>query len=46
MAYKVLFVCLGNICRSPTAENVMNHLIEKAGLSNSIQCDSAGTSSY
>ncbi len=46
MAYKLLFVCLGNICRSPTAENVMNHLIEKAGLSNSIQCDSAGTSSY
>jgi len=46
MAYKLLFVCLGNICRSPTAENVMNHLVEKAGLSNSIHCDSAGTSSY
>ncbi|MBV6621753.1 MAG: low molecular weight phosphotyrosine protein phosphatase [Rivularia sp. (in: Bacteria)] len=46
MAYKLLFVCLGNICRSPTAENVMNHLVEKAGLSNSINCDSAGTSSY
>ncbi|MEA5596632.1 low molecular weight protein-tyrosine-phosphatase [Rivularia sp. UHCC 0363] len=45
MAYKLLFVCLGNICRSPTAENVMNHLVEKAGLSN-IHCDSAGTSSY
>ena len=46
MAYKLLFVCLGNICRSPTAENVMNHLVEKAGLSDSIHCDSAGTSSY
>ena len=46
MAYKLLFVCLGNICRSPTAENVMNHLVKKAGLSNSIHCDSAGTSSY
>jgi len=46
MAYKLLFVCLGNICRSPTAENVMNHLVEQAGLSNSIHCDSAGTSSY
>ena len=46
MAYKLLFVCLGNICRSPTAENVMNHLVEKAGMSDSIQCDSAGTSSY
>ena len=46
MAYKLLFVCLGNICRSPTAENIMNHLVEKAGLSNSIHCDSAGTSSY
>ncbi|MBE9215004.1 low molecular weight phosphotyrosine protein phosphatase [Plectonema cf. radiosum LEGE 06105] len=46
MAYELLFVCLGNICRSPTAENVMNHLVEKAGLSNSIHCDSAGTSSY
>ncbi|MBF2016579.1 MAG: low molecular weight phosphotyrosine protein phosphatase [Rivularia sp. T60_A2020_040] len=46
MAYKLLFVCLGNICRSPTAENVMNHLVEKASLSNSIHCDSAGTSSY
>ncbi|BAY10371.1 low molecular weight protein-tyrosine-phosphatase [Calothrix sp. NIES-2098] len=46
MPYKLLFVCLGNICRSPSAENIMNHLIEQAGLSNSIVCDSAGTSSY
>ncbi|GAA6614511.1 low molecular weight protein-tyrosine-phosphatase [Scytonema sp. NUACC26] len=46
MPYKVLFVCLGNICRSPSAENIMNHLINQAGLSESIICDSAGTSSY
>ncbi|AUB39458.1 protein-tyrosine phosphatase [Nostoc flagelliforme CCNUN1] len=46
MAYKLLFVCLGNICRSPSAENIMNHLIEQAGLSEHILCDSAGTSSY
>lgn len=46
MPYKLLFVCLGNICRSPSAENIMRHLIEEAGLSDSIICDSAGTSSY
>ncbi len=44
--YKLLFVCLGNICRSPTAENIMNHLIEQAGLSSGIVCDSAGTGGY
>lgn len=46
MSYKLLFVCLGNICRSPSAENIMNHLIDQAGLSDQIYCDSAGTSSY
>ena len=46
MPYKLLFVCLGNICRSPSAENIMNHLIEEADLSGKIICDSAGTSSY
>jgi protein-tyrosine phosphatase len=46
MAYKLLFVCLGNICRSPAAENIMNHLIMQARLSDRIICDSAGTSSY
>ena len=46
MTYQVLFVCLGNICRSPSAENIMNHLIQQRGLSDRIQCDSAGTSSY
>ncbi|MEO0802455.1 MAG: low molecular weight protein-tyrosine-phosphatase [Cyanobacteria bacterium J06642_2] len=43
---RLLFVCLGNICRSPTAENVMRYLVEEAGLSDRITCDSAGTSSY
>ena len=43
---KLLFVCLGNICRSPSAENIMNYLVEKEGLVNKISCDSAGTSSY
>jgi len=46
MPYKLLFVCLGNICRSPSAENIMNHLIEKANLINSLVCDSAGTGGY
>lgn len=42
----VLFVCLGNICRSPIAEGVFRNLVEQAGLLDQIQCDSAGTSSY
>lgn len=44
--YTVLFVCLGNICRSPIAEGVFKHLIEEKGLSDSFACDSCGTSSY
>jgi protein-tyrosine phosphatase len=43
---KILFVCLGNICRSPAAEGVMNKLIEREGLKNQISCDSAGTTGY
>jgi protein-tyrosine phosphatase len=43
---RVLFVCLGNICRSPTAEGVFRNLIERENLSNHIQIDSAGTSAY
>ena len=39
-------VCMGNICRSPTAEGVMRKLVEDAGLSRSIQIDSAGTHGY
>ena len=46
MPYKLLFVCLGNICRSPSAENIMNHLIDQARLNNTILCDSAGTAGY
>lgn len=46
MPYQLLFVCLGNICRSPAAENIMNHLIEQRGLQGAIACDSAGTASY
>lgn len=46
MTYKLLFVCLGNICRSPSAENIMNHLIKEANLLDRIVCDSAGTSGY
>ena len=43
---KLLFVCLGNICRSPSAENIMNHLVAEAGLESAIECDSAGTANY
>ena len=46
MPYKLLFVCLGNICRSPAAENIMNHLVQQANLSDQILCDSAGTAGY
>ncbi len=46
MAYKLLFVCLGNICRSPSAENIMRHLVQQAGLANQVICDSAGTAAY
>ncbi len=44
--FKLLFVCLGNICRSPSAENIMNLMVKKANLDAEILCDSAGTSSY
>lgn len=43
---RICFVCLGNICRSPTAEGVMQHLVTRAGLSEHIELDSAGTSAY
>ncbi len=44
--YSILFVCLGNICRSPTAEGVFKSFIDDAGLSNQVLVDSAGTSAY
>ena len=43
---KVLFVCTGNICRSPTAEGVMRAMLADAGLDAHIEVDSAGTHSY
>ena len=43
---KVLFVCMGNICRSPTAHGVFQALVEDHDLGASIQVDSAGTHSY
>ncbi len=42
----VLFVCMGNICRSPLAEGVFRHRVERAGLTHLIQIDSAGTHGY
>lgn len=43
---KVLFVCMGNICRSPTAHGVFRHLVAQAGLAERIEIDSAGTHAY
>src|ERR1700694_5278989 len=43
---RLLFVCLGNICRSPTAEGVMRALVRDAGLEESIEVDSAGTGGW
>ena len=43
---RVLFVCLGNICRSPPAEGVMRSLVREAGLEGEIEIDSAGTGGW
>lgn len=43
---KVLFVCTGNICRSPTAHGVFRHMLRARGLEAEIVCDSAGTHAY
>lgn len=43
---RVCFVCLGNICRSPTAEGVLRSLLERSGLSDRVLVESAGTASY
>ena len=43
---KVLFVCMGNICRSPTAEGVFRHKVNQATLDSQISIDSAGTHAY
>lgn len=42
----ICFVCLGNICRSPTAEGVMRHQVAAAGLDGAIEIDSAGTGDW
>lgn len=44
--FRLLFVCLGNICRSPAAEGVMRRKIEEAGLTDRVHLDSAGTQGW
>ena len=46
MTIRVIFVCLGNICRSPMAEGVFRKLVDDEGLSSYFEIDSAGTSSW
>jgi len=45
-ARRVLFVCLGNICRSPTGEGVLRHIVRERGLDGEIEIDSAGTGAW
>ncbi|PKO17566.1 phosphotyrosine protein phosphatase [candidate division BRC1 bacterium HGW-BRC1-1] len=45
-AVRILFVCMGNICRSPTAHGIMEELVRDRGLENRIEIDSAGTLDY
>lgn len=44
--YAVLFVCMGNICRSPTADGVLRHKVRAQGLQDWVRVDSAGTHNY
>ena len=46
MTLRICFVCLGNICRSPTAEGIMWGLVEEAGLQGRVEVDSAGTNAF
>jgi len=46
MKVSVLFVCMGNICRSPTAEGVFRHVVKQRNLQDQIKIDSAGTHAY
>jgi len=46
MSYRVLLVCMGNICRSPTAESVLRTFIKNNNLGNIVEVDSAGTHGY
>lgn len=43
---RILFICLGNICRSPAADGIMHHLVEERGLSEEFYIDSAGIGSW
>lgn len=43
---RILFVCLGNICRSPTAEGVVRHKLREAGLGDDVDVESAGTGGW
>lgn len=43
---KICFVCLGNICRSPTAEGIFQHIVNREGLASFFEIDSAGTAAY
>ena len=42
----ILFVCMGNICRSPTAEGIFRHMLAKKNISDNFELDSAGTHAY
>lgn len=46
MPTRILFVCMGNICRSPTAEAVFNKIVAEQGLGGHVEVDSAGTTSF
>ena len=46
MTYRVLLVCMGNICRSPTAEGVLRYFIKNNNLGDKVEVDSAGTHGY
>ena len=46
MTKSVLFVCLGNICRSPTGEGILQHVVIERGIANQFEIDSAGTGGY
>ena len=46
MTKRILFVCMGNICRSPAAEAVMNHCVDSRGLGARVSCDSAATGGW
>lgn len=46
MSLRILFVCMGNICRSPTAEGILRAKLDAAGLADAVELDSAGTGDW